>query len=66
VKTKLVLALVILALLVILLIQNTQIVTYRLYFWSVSLSQIILLPLAVLAGFLIGFLTAKMSGRGKK
>ncbi len=65
-KTKLVLALVILALLVILLIQNTQIVTYRLYFWSVSLSQIILLPLAVLAGFLIGFLTAKMSGRGKK
>jgi uncharacterized integral membrane protein len=65
-KPKVILALIILALAAVLLVQNTQIVTYRLYFWSVSVSQIILLPLAVLLGFVVGFLLAKMTGRGGK
>ena len=65
-KPKVILALIILALAAVLLIQNTQVVTYRLYFWSVSVSQIILLPLAVLLGFIVGFLLAKMTGRGGK
>lgn len=65
-KPKVILALIILALAAVLLIQNTQVVTYRLYFWSVSVSQIILLPLAVLVGFIVGFLLAKMTGRGGK
>ncbi|MCJ7587613.1 MAG: LapA family protein [Candidatus Aminicenantes bacterium] len=65
-KPKVILALIILALAAVLLIQNTQVVTYRLYFWSVSVSQIILLPLAVLIGFIVGFLLAKLSGRGGK
>jgi len=65
-KPKVILALIVLALAAVLLIQNTQVVTYRLYFWSVSVSQIILLPLAVLVGFIVGFLLAKMTGRGGK
>jgi len=65
-KTKVILILVIAALAVILLVQNTQIVTYRLFLWSVSVSQVILLPLAILIGFAIGFLAAKLSGRGGK
>jgi len=50
---------------VIILIQNHQIVTYRIFFWTISMSQIILLPLALIVGFVIGYIVAKM-GKGKK
>jgi uncharacterized integral membrane protein len=66
VKPKVILALIILALAAVLIVQNTQIVIYRFYFWSVAVSQVILLPLAVLFGFIVGFLLAKMTGRGRK
>lgn len=65
-KPKVILLVVIAALAIILLVQNTQVVTYRLFIWSISVSQVILLPLAVLVGFVIGFLAAKMGGRGGK
>jgi uncharacterized integral membrane protein len=64
-KAKLLIVAVLLVLLVIILVQNTQEVVFRFYFWKISMSQVILVPLAVLVGFLSGYFAAKM-GRGKK
>jgi uncharacterized integral membrane protein len=64
-KTKLWIVAVLLVLLIILLFQNTQEVVFRIYFWKISMSQIILVPLAVLVGFLFGYFVAK-TRNGKK
>jgi uncharacterized integral membrane protein len=58
-KPKIVLVLVLLVLLVVLLVQNTQEVVFRIFFWKISMSQIILVPLAVVVGFLLGYFIAK-------
>lgn len=53
--------------LMILLLQNTQVVTVRLFFWKVSMSQIILISLTLLIGFVIGFIfTTVLSKRSRK
>lgn len=39
----------------IVLIQNTQVVSLKFLFWKLSMSRIILLPLVMLIGFIIGF-----------
>jgi uncharacterized integral membrane protein len=65
-KMKLIIGLILLILLAVLLVQNTQVVTFRLYFWKIAISQIILVPLAVILGFILGFLVAKVSGGEKK
>ncbi|HEY5648811.1 MAG TPA: lipopolysaccharide assembly protein LapA domain-containing protein [Nitrospiria bacterium] len=49
--------------LLIILLQNTQIVTYRILFWQFSLSQLVLLPLTTLTGFLLGYLVGKLRRR---
>ena len=64
-KTKILIVAVLLALIIILLVQNTQEVIFRVYFWKISMSQVILVPLAVLVGFLFGYFVAK-TGREKK
>lgn len=58
-KTKLLIVGVLLVLIVILLVQNTQEVMFKIYFWKISMSQMILVPLAVLVGFLFGYFLAK-------
>jgi uncharacterized integral membrane protein len=64
-KTKLLIVAVLLILIVVLLVQNTQEVVFRIYFWKISMSQMVLVPLAVLVGFLFGFFLAKL-GKEKK
>lgn len=64
-KTKLLMAAVLLVLIVILLVQNTQEVVYRMFFWKISMSQLILVPLAVLVGFLFGYFIAKLGQKQK-
>lgn len=49
-------------LLLIVLLQNTQVVSVRFLFWKLSMSRIILLPLFMLIGFIIGFFVGKKSG----
>jgi uncharacterized integral membrane protein len=49
------------ALLLILLLQNTHVVMLHFLFWEFGMSQIILIPLILLAGFGIGFLVGKNS-----
>jgi uncharacterized integral membrane protein len=61
-KPMTIVILVLVALFVIILVQNTQVVTLRLLFWKLGMSQIILVPLTMLIGFIIGYLIAKATG----
>ena len=64
-KIKILIVAVLLALIIILLVQNTQEVVFRIYLWKISMSQVILVPLAVLVGFLFGYFVAKL-GKERK
>jgi len=48
-------------LLFIILLQNTQVVSVRFLFWELSMSRIILVPLIMLMGFIIGFFVGRKS-----
>ena len=65
-KPKLIVVLVLIALFLIVLIQNTQVVMLRLFFWKVGMSQIILIPLTMAIGFVIGLIVAKVTGDHRK
>lgn len=64
-KTKILIVSVLLVLIIILLVQNTQEVIFRIYFWKISMSQMVLVPLAVLVGFLFGYFIARMGNKKK-
>ena len=57
-KAKLVVIIVLVVLVGILLIQNSQRVTFWLFFWSVQVSQLLLVLIMLGLGFLGGWLTA--------
>jgi uncharacterized integral membrane protein len=61
-KPKTIVVLVLIGLFLIVLIQNAQVVTLRLLFWEIGMSQIIMLPLAAAIGFVLGFIVAKVTG----
>jgi uncharacterized integral membrane protein len=63
---KVIAGLVVGLLFVIFLFQNMDDVALRLYFWQVSMPKIILVPLAILVGFVAGFVLAKITGRPRK
>jgi len=48
-------------LLIIVLLQNTQVVSFRFLFWQWSMSRVILFPLVLAVGILIGFIIGKSS-----
>jgi len=63
VKTKTIIILVLIALFLIILIQNTQVVEVQIFFWKMAMSRIIIIPLLLIMGFVIGYLVA--TGRKK-
>ena len=60
-KPKTVMILVVSILFLIILFQNTQVVSLKLLLWEISMSRIILLPLIMVVGFIIGYFAAKKS-----
>jgi uncharacterized integral membrane protein len=65
-KAKTIVILVLIALFIIILIQNAYVVTVRLLFWEIGVSQIILLALAMFIGVVIGFAAAKVMGGAQR
>jgi len=65
VKAKLIVMLVLIVLFLIILIQNTQVIDLNLFFWTISMSQIILIVFVLLGGFILGFLTSMLSRKRK-
>ncbi len=57
---KFIAGLVVAILFLIFLVQNTAVVTVRLYFWEIPMSQIILILLLLILGFLLGYIVAKV------
>jgi len=64
-KPKVIIILILLVLSFIFVIQNTTIVEVQLFFWKISMARIIMLSFLLLVGFIIGYLVAKLSERGK-
>ena len=54
-KPKTIFIIVILLLFGIIIIQNTEMAGFQLYFWKVEMSRAILLPIIFVAGLIIGF-----------
>ena len=59
-KPKLVVFLALATLIIVVIFQNTQVTTLRFLFWDLSMSRILLLTFAVLSGFAMGVLVAKL------
>lgn len=57
-KPKNVFILIIVILFLIVILQNTEVVTLQLFFWKISMSRIILLALTLLIGFGLGYAVA--------
>lgn len=64
-KAKTVISLVFIILILIVHIQNTQVVTMHLFFWSFAMSQIVLMLILLAFGFASGFVVAKLTCRQK-
>jgi len=64
-KPKTIIILILIILSSIVLLQNTHQVTFRVLFWEVSISSLILLTFMVLFGFIIGYITAKLEKKSK-
>ena len=60
-KPKTITILILGVLLLIILLQNTQVTSMKFLFWKLSMSRIILLPLIMLIGFIIGLFIGKKS-----
>ena len=63
-KPKTIVVTILIFLMLILLVQNTQVVTVKLFFWDVSMSRIILIFFLLLIGFILGYFAAKLRKRG--
>jgi uncharacterized integral membrane protein len=60
-KPKNIIVLILVVLSLVILIQNTHVVIFRVLFWKIAVSQIILIFLTMLIGFVIGFIVSKMT-----
>ena len=60
-KSKFLIIFIIITLVLIFLVQNAQVVTLHLYFWKISMSQIILIPLILMIGFIAGYIVARFT-----
>jgi len=65
-KPKTIIAIIIFILVLILTLQNTQTVSFRFLFWSLTISRILLIPLFILLGFVLGYIIAKVERPSKK
>ena len=62
-RPKVIAIIVVSVLALILLFQNVDIVTFRVFFWSGEVSQLVLVILMLAVGYILGFLTAKLGGK---
>jgi uncharacterized integral membrane protein len=60
-KPKVIALLVLVVIALIIVLQNFHVVSFRIFFWAVDMSLIILTLLTLIIGFLAGYLTAKLT-----
>ena len=54
-NVKIIMIMVLILLIIFPILQNTDVVTLKLFFWEISMSRIILFPLIFIVGFLTGW-----------
>jgi uncharacterized integral membrane protein len=59
-KTKTIVILVLIVLAVVLVIQNSTLVEFRIFFWKIVMSRLIFMVGLLALGFVLGFLVAKL------
>jgi uncharacterized integral membrane protein len=57
---------ILLSLCVVLLLQNMEVVSFKVFFWDITMSGIIAFPLLVLMGMIIGFTLGKLTGKAHR
>ncbi|MBU0520118.1 DUF1049 domain-containing protein [bacterium] len=62
-NAKTVVLIVVAALVLLLIVQNSHDVFFRFLFWSIDIPLILLTPLLVILGFVSGFTVAKLTGK---
>jgi uncharacterized integral membrane protein len=60
-KPKTIIILVLIVLAVVIVIQNSEMVTLQVFFWKIMMSRIIFMVGLLVVGFALGFLVAKMT-----
>lgn len=65
-KLKIAISLVCAILVVVFALQNTEIVTIKLWFWEVQTPRALLILLCIVVGVFIGFLAPSLSSKDKK
>jgi putative membrane protein len=60
VKPKSIIAIILAVLALVIVIQNTQVVSLQLFFWQVYMSRIVLIILMLAIGIAMGYIIAKM------
>ena len=64
-KAQTIVLLVLIVLLLIIIVQNSHSIWLYLLFWRISVPQILLIPILLLIGFVIGLLVGKMSDKSR-
>ena len=64
-KPKVIIYLVIAVVILIVLVQNTHVVSLRLLFWEITMFQFLALGFAVILGFVAGYLTSSFGWKNK-
>jgi uncharacterized integral membrane protein len=62
-RPKVIAIIVVSVLALLILMQNLQTVTFQLFFWKLEVSQLLLVLLMLIIGYILGFLTAKIPGK---
>ena len=60
IKPRLVVAILLGALVLVLVLQNTEVVSVRFFFWEFSMSRVVLVLLTTLIGVVCGYLVARL------
>ena len=59
-KPKTIISFVLIVLAIVIVIQNSEMITLQLFFWKIMMSRIIFMVGLLAVGFMLGFLVAKM------
>ena len=59
-KPKYIIIIILAVLALILALQNTEVVTFQLFFWTISMSRILMMGGFLIIGFLVGLLVGRL------
>lgn len=60
IKPKTIIILTLIALAIVILIQNTQVMEVQIFFWKIAVSRIIMITFLLIVGFFIGYFVPKV------